>query len=147
MERLRHLAPATRALLIAALALCLGVRVLTPAGFMPAVERGALTIVVCPDGDGAGLARMAVGVPAMAMPHVATSQGHDDHHGNGETPFHHQSCPYAAAASLAGLVGNVAVVLAVLLIPLLVPRARSLPALRRAAARERPPLRGPPIFA
>lgn len=145
MDRLRHLAPKMRALLLAAMALCIGVRVLTPAGFMPSFGQSTLAIVPCPDSDGASLTRFAHRLPAMAMSTVALL--HVDHRtrDDSEMPFHHQSCPYAAAASLAGVIGGFAVILAILAINRPPPSSRALPVLRRQSTRDRPPLRGPPL--
>ena len=64
-----------RFLFVALFALLLGLRLLSPAGFMPSFEHGAVTIVACPD---AGLA------PA-----------HHDHK-KAKTA---QPCPYAAASA------------------------------------------------
>ena len=142
MDSLRHLAPKLRALMLIALALCLGVRLLTPAGFMPSIERGTLSIVPCPDGDGANLARFASALPSPAMTRLHADHGKQ---GGKDMPFHHQSCPYAAAASLAGLVGGLTVVLAIVGGLLLPHNARALPALFRQSTRDRPPLRAPPF--
>src|SRR5689334_5269225 len=65
------------------LALLLAVRLLSPAGFMPAFDHGSVTIVACPDVDAPP--------PPMAM------SGHHHHDAN----KHHQACPYAAAAAAA----------------------------------------------
>jgi len=107
------------------LALGLAIRLLSPAGFMPAFNHGAVTIVICPDA-GEGLATKAW------------------HHHHGPNKIH-PPCPYAAGSSPALLTAAP---------PLLAARGifgpASLP-LRRFAlldrhrAHERPPLRGPPI--
>lgn len=145
MIRVRRPRLPTRFLVAALLALCLGVRLLTPAGFMPSFAGGSLAIVPCPDAEGA----TPVPPPPMAMAHmhgmampgmVMTEPVHD----HGKKGFH-QSCPYAAAASLTGLdaAGNVVVLLALLAI--LPPLTRALRAFGRRATRDRPPSQGPPL--
>lgn len=108
------------ALLLALLAL----RLLSPAGFMPSFERGAVTIVACPDG-----------APAAPMPH------HSPHHPG----KFHQLCPYAAAATTATFGPDLAVILGAILFlaACLIDRPYILVA--RAKAREPPRLRGPPL--
>jgi hypothetical protein len=106
--------------------LIFAVRLLTPAGFMPAFEHGTVTIVACPDGD--------VGAAPTS------------HHHHGQPKKLHQPCPYASASSQAWLgsdftpllAGMFAVGLAVLL-------GRPFLFLERSRTRERPPLRAPPL--
>lgn len=107
------------ALVLALLAL----RLLAPAGFMPAFDRGVVTIVACPDGL------------AMApMRHSPQDPGK-----------FHQLCPYAAAATVAAVGLGLALALGaiVFLAALLIPRPPLLVA--QAKAREPPRLRGPPF--
>jgi hypothetical protein len=115
-----------RAACAALLALLLALRLLSPAGFMPAFEHGAVTIVVCPD---TGLEPAA---PA-AMHH---------HHGKAK---HQPPCPYAAASSLGALGGDFMglTALLALAIPLLLGRTYEF--VERHSERLRPPLRGPPL--
>jgi hypothetical protein len=118
----------TRASCAALLALLLALRVLTPAGFMPAFERGAVTIVACPDWE----------------PPAAPMAGHHHH----SPKKLHQSCPYASASALGGLAGDQPLLPALLALglALLLPgRAFSFP--ERHRAHDRPPPRGPPILA
>ena len=130
----------TRLLLAAVLAMWLGVRLLTPAGFMPSFAGGALAIVECPEADGAPPMAMpdmlGMEVPGMAMPDA----GHD----HGKNGFH-QLCPYAQAASLAGIDPGVAIVALLILLAALSPLARALLAFPRRATRDRPPSQGPPL--
>lgn len=112
--------------LAALLALILALRLLTPAGFMPAFDRGAVTIVACPDADPAGAAM-------------------DAHHDGGHSKKLHQPCPYAAASGLGSLGADVAPLLAVLLLSAAVLPGRTFQFIERHRAFERPPLRGPPI--
>jgi hypothetical protein len=146
VNRLRRFHPPIRLLLAAVLALCLGVRVLTPAGFMPSFAAGSVAIVPCPDAEGAppspamgpvAMAHMA----HMAMPPAATPAPAHDHGKNG---FHHPSCPYASAASQAGLDFGVIALASVVLLAVLQPRSPALPVFRRRATRDRPPAQGPP---
>jgi hypothetical protein len=107
-------------------AFVVALRLLTPAGFMPAFERGAVIVVVCPDDS--------LAVPAIAH----------HHHGGGQKTVH-QPCPYAAGAA-SGLVGGEVALFAVVLLfgaVLLVGRAFGF--LERRRSHERPPLRGPPL--
>jgi hypothetical protein len=138
MSRLRCLGPAIRLTLAAFLALCLGVRLLTPPGFMPAFGNGAVTIVPCPDAGDADLMAIASGMPAMPMP----GGSHDGHESKGAI---HQMCPYAAAASMVGLDTGTAALVAIALPATLPPLARELSTFQRQATRDRPPLRGPPL--
>ena len=109
-----------------AMALLLALRLLSPAGFMPSFDRGAVTIIACPDG-----------APVAGMP------GHDrDQHSKAKL---HRTCPYASAAALGGL-GNEAPLLAALqIVGLALLLGRSFTFLDKQRAHERPPLRGPPI--
>lgn len=123
MVQMRTSPPVARALCAVLLALLLGLRLLAPAGFMPQFDRGAVTIVPCPDAFG------------------ATAPAH--RHGHHQTV--HQPCPYAAAASLAAVPGDWAPLIApalfgaVLLIGQLVVFAQ------RRRANERPHPTGPPF--
>jgi hypothetical protein len=148
VNRLRRTTLPIRLLLAAVLALCLAVRVLTPPGFMPSFATGALAIVPCPDAEGASpVARAAPlhqHMAGMAMPHMATAAPGHDHEG-GKNAFHHQSCPYAAAASLSALDLGTFVVAILALIAAVPPLTRALPAFRRRATRDRPPAQGPPL--
>jgi hypothetical protein len=109
----------------ALLALLLSVRLLSPAGFMPAFEHGSVTIVPCPDQNPA---------PAPMVHH---------HHGPKQL---HQPCPYAAGNAPAAL-PEIAYLAALLLVGgVLLPAAT----FRDAALhriRQRPPSRGPPLTA
>jgi hypothetical protein len=129
--------------------LCLGVRVLTPPGFMPSFPTGALAIVPCPDAGGATAVAPAPPpihhhMAGMAMPDTATAAPVHDHEG-GKNAFHHQSCPYAAAASLSALDLGTFVVAILALIAAVPPLTRALPAFGRRATRDRPPAQGPPL--
>jgi hypothetical protein len=108
------------------LALMLSVRLLTPAGFMPAFDGGAVSIVACPD---------AAAAPAMP-PH---------HHQSGDSRNLHQPCPYASAVSLGTLHSAPTAIALVTFFTVALLLGRTFLFLQHAAVRERPPLRGPPI--
>ena len=132
----------TRQLLAAVLALWLGVRLLTPAGFMPSFANGSVAIVECPGADAAGSPAAMPEMADMAMPGMAMP-AHRPH--DGSDGFHHQACPYASAASLAELESGTAA-LALLAVPTaLPPLLRPLPAFRRRATRDLPPSQAPPL--
>ena len=135
-------------MLAAILALWLGVRLLTPAGFMPSFANGSLAIVECPEADGAppmaampGMDMGAMDMAGMDMPGMAMPDTGHDHGKNG----FHQLCPYAQAASLAGIDPGVAAIAPLVLLAALAPLARALLAISRRATRDRPPSQGPPL--
>jgi hypothetical protein len=134
MSRMRRIAPFTRFLVAVLFALWVGVRLLTPIGFMPSFAGGSLAIVECPEVLGAQM-------PGMDMPGKAMPHGHQ----HDESKVFHQSCPYAEAASLAGLEFHVTLVALLVLFAALAPLARVMLAVSRRATRERPPSQGPPL--
>lgn len=138
MSRMRRIAPFTRLLLAALVALCVGVRLLTPIGFMPSFAGGSLAIVECPVALGAPAQEE---MPEMDMPGKAMPHGHQ--HDEGKA--FHPPCPYAEAASLAGLEFRVTLVALLVLFAALTPLARVILAVSRRATRERPPSQGPPL--
>ena len=111
---------------------------------MPSFASGALAIVECPEADGAPPAMAMPGMPempGMEMPGMAMPDvGHDQ----AKAGFH-QLCPYAQAASLAGIDPGVAVATVLVLLAALCPLARALLAFPRRATRDRPPAQGPPF--
>lgn len=107
-----------------ALALLLALRLLSPAGFMPAFERGGVTIVACPDSGAA----------------VAPAHHHSADHKNA-----HQPCPYAAASSLGTLAGGWAPALALLVFGVALVPGRPFAFIERRRAGERPHPTGPPF--
>jgi len=120
--------PAAAALLLAATLL---LHVLIPAGFMPAIARGQVTLAIC-----TGFA------PASAAPHHG---GHDMGHSEQTQP--QSPCAFADLA-LPTLASPPPLLLAealafVALLALLLAAA----ATPRAPVRLRPPLRGPPTLA
>lgn len=123
---MREASAPTRLAAAALLALLLAVRSLAPAGFMPAFEKGAVAIIICPDA-----------APAAAH----------HHHGPGDRTGQHQPCPYAAASALGALGADWPPLLAALFFVAALLLGRPFLFIDRHCGRERPPLRGPPIAA
>lgn len=115
----------TRTISATLLALLLAVRLLAPAGFMPSFERGAVTIVACPDADG-GAAPMSA-------------------HHDGHSKKLHQPCPYASASGLGSLEPDLPPLVGALVLAAALLLGRTFLFLERHRTGERPPLRGPPI--
>ena len=121
-----RIAPApARTICAALLALLIAVRLLAPAGFMPSFDRGAVTIVACPDAD----------------PGAAPTSVH--HHGHSKQL--HQPCPYAAASGLGPHPAHLAPLIGVLILSAALLLGRTYLFVERHLAHERPPLRGPPL--
>ena len=126
MFGLRAASVSRRSWWAALLALVLALRLVTPAGFMPAFEGGRLSIVECPGSDA-----------APAMPPMRGM-----HHDSRKTS---QSCPYATATG-AGLVDAGPALFSgasFLTVPNSLGRAFVLVA--RNSAYDRPPAIGPPF--
>jgi hypothetical protein len=115
-----------RSVAAALLALLLGLRLLSPPGFMPSFEHGTVAIVACPDAE--------VASAPMA------------HHHHGDNHKLHQICPYAAGASPVAT-NHLAEPGPSISFEQSRPNAQPLESLSRQRARERPPLRGPPLTA
>ena len=123
MIGIRTASVSSRLLFAAVCALLLALRLLSPAGFMPAFDRGSVTIVACPDAE-----------PALeSMPH---------HHGHAAV---HQSCPYAAASSKGFVGADAAPLIPTQLVAFVIapPEPRSI--VLRRLSHLRPFLRGPPL--
>ena len=110
-----------RSMFAALFALLLGVRLLSPAGFMPSFEHGTVAIVACPDAG-----------PPLA---------HHDHH----PPKSEQPCPYAAASAF-GTVGDVVAALVAILTFAFAWTVLSTVQSPGCAQRLLPPATGPPIL-
>lgn len=116
----------SRALWSALLALVLGLRLVTPTGFMPVFDRGQLSVIPC-DGTLHG---------------VAGSMTHGAHHGGKDA---HQSCPYAAGAAPALLpVDGFAGLDLVPIAPVTIGAFAAL--LIERGGHDRPPATGPPFL-
>ncbi len=116
----------TRGLLAALLGFALAIRLLSPAGFMPAFEHGLVTIVSCPDYE-----------PAAPM---------SQHH-HGKSGKLHQPCPYASASAPGTLAGAFPLIAALLVFGTILLFGRTFRFIERHRHHERPPLRGPPLTA
>ena len=126
MFGLRSAATTERSLWATLLVFALALRLLAPAGFMPAFEHGAVTIVACPDWDN--------GAPASPT---------HQHHGGSKTL--HRPCPYAAASGLGGVTAAFGSLLRLLILAPALLLGRTFLFLERHSARERPPTRAPPF--
>lgn len=117
------------------LACALLTRLLIPAGFMPMVEHGKISIVLC---TGYGPQTVQMDMPGMDLT-GAEREPDKDHHNKAESP-----CPFAGLSAPA-LSGTDPILLAatILFIMLLVGRMPVQPPFV-ASFRLRPPLRGPP---
>jgi hypothetical protein len=115
----------TRTICAALLALLFALRMLSPAGFMPAFDHGAVTIVTCPDYD--------------SPPSPMSMSGHHHH----DPKKAHQACPYAAGAAAATASGLAT--LAALFLFAAAPLVGRPFGLLDPLLRERPPSRGPPL--
>ena len=132
MIRMRAAASSIRFAWALLFALMLSLRLLGSAGYMPALDHGSLTIVVCPDAD--LNAPLALGTMPMPM-----------HHHHGHMRHDHNVCPYAAAAAL-GAVGNqYTPLVAVLFVGISLLLGRAFMFVERQSSRERPPAIGPPL--
>ena len=117
-----------RFLCAALLALLLALRLLGATGFMPGLEHGAVTIIVCPDGD----------VDAPLAIDIA-------HHTHGQSKHKHGICPYASASSLGTFGTDFAALVGVLIFVAALLLGRTSLFLARNRLRERPPSRAPPL--
>ena len=78
VTRLRHHIQANRRWAAALIALALLAKLLVPAGFMPSVEAGRITVELC---SGYGVQKVE-----MALPGVADRQPMQGEHGKAESP-------------------------------------------------------------
>ena len=124
--RPRAVPTAHRAFMAALMAVALALRLLSPAGFMPAFDHGAVTIVACPDAEPAA---------PMSMAH--------HHHQHGDKA-HQQPCPYAAASSTGPLPRTSPALLPTPISPAALPAAALVQTPPAGQHRERPPATGPP---
>ena len=128
MLRMRSASVPGRATCALLLALLLALRLTGASGYMPDLDHGRLTIIVCPDAD--ENAPLALG----------TSSHHHSH-----SKHNHGACPYAAAASLGALGTDWPPLLAILLFAVALLPARTFVSSARGTLRERPPPIGPPF--
>ena len=114
----------------AAFALLLALRMLGSTGYMPGIEHGRLTIIVCPDAD--------VNAPLA----LGTA-----HHHHGHAKHKHSVCPYAVAGAMGALGADFPPLIAALVFAAALMLGRSSLFVERQSRRERPPAIGPPIRA
>lgn len=137
MRALRALMRRRRSCFALLLACTLAVRLIVPAGFMPAMDGGGLSLRIC-----SGMASGSEMAAMPAMPHG----GHGEHDGEGggkaQTP-----CAFAGIGMAAlGGADPVLLLAALLFAFLLASRAAPWP-LPKPPSRLRPPLRAPPAAA
>ena len=89
MNRLRHPSRSLRWPFVGVLLIAAMLRLMTPAGFMPAVEAGRIVIALCPGASG------SAHTAAIVVPMHKHSTHGSHHH---DKPAGDQSCPFAAAA-------------------------------------------------
>lgn len=126
MTAFRAASVSTRTACALILALLLGLRLLSPPGFMPTFASGAITIAICPDAE-------------LPSTHEGTA------HHPGHSAAHHQTCPYAAASSLGTAAGDPPLLPALLGVAIALTIGLPIALVQRRRSRERPPLRGPPL--
>ena len=127
MSGIRTATTLTRALCAASFALLLALRLLSPAGFMPAFSAGTITIVACPDAE-----------PPPAVHHAAA-------HHHGKSAAAHQPCPYASASPAGVADTGMLLLAAALLVGAALLLGRTFQFIARYRNHDRPPLRGPPL--
>lgn len=138
--RLRTLAPAARRFVAVMMALCVGVWLAMPPGFMPASKHGVPVIVPCPGSDGT---MDIVQAAEMAMP--AMPMGGQGAHHHGSTDAFHHVCQYAAAASLFALGGGAPPPRTLGSAKTTIPSMPALAVFHRHPTRDYPPAQGPPV--
>jgi hypothetical protein len=127
LRRLLRSQPWLAALVLAA---ALVLRLLVPAGFMPTVSDGRVTLMLC---SGTQPAQ-----PMAAMPGMAHHESEGGSMAGSPCAYADLALPVLGAADVALLVAALAFVMALAL-------RRIVPLPLRAPARLRPPLRGPPL--
>lgn len=127
MRAVRNSFTVMRSAWVTVLALMLAMHIVTSAGYMPMVEHGRLSVMLCPDGEWTA--------PSMPMG--------GSHHGS--NPASHQLCPYAAAAAMpfAGAPPLLLLTVASAAFALFAPVLRQSPP--RPGHLARPPSTGPPL--
>lgn len=135
MHRLRRFLSGDPLLAGAILALALLMKLVTPAGFMPAVSDGRIVVSMC---SASGPTTIVMTIPGLEH---GKSEG-DGNRGNAESPcaFAGLSAPSLAAADPDVLAAAIRFVLAIGVRAVSFPAAADPPYLR-------PPLRGPPAIA
>lgn len=139
MEALRRLILSHRAVAALLLAAALALRLLVPAGYMPAVADGAMRLVLCP----------AAG-PGRADPPPAPRMA-GMHHDRGDHPADHgpqaPPCAYAGLSWAPVMPVDLPLLAAAIVFAMALVRVRAALAPPVRAPFLRPPLRGPPAIA
>jgi hypothetical protein len=132
---LKHRASAALLLLVA-----LMMRVLVPAGFMPVLDRGTITITLC---SGAGPQKIEVAMPGMVAAEMATHGA--GHHSDSEPHEKSQApCVFSGLAAPAlSAADPILLAVAIVFVMAFGLRTPDRPVVT-PALRLRPPLRGPP---
>ena len=131
-----------RLLAVWLVAAALAMKLLVPAGYMPMVSAGSITLELCSGYEPQKMAK-AMAMPGMAgdmaMPDMAGKHGHKDGHGKVEMP-----CAFGGLA-MPGLAGAdpILFIVAIAFIMALGLLVTPMPPLGRTT-HLRPPLRGPP---
>lgn len=137
MHGLRRLSRTHHRIAILIALLLVAMRLAVPVGFMPAVQDGRLTVVVCSGTDPAASIEITI-------PGAATGEQRSDGDDHGKR-FDAAPCAFAGLAlPMLGAVDPI-LLLAALLFALALPRALEARPLSSQRARLRPPLRGPPL--
>lgn len=127
---LRRLISSHRGLAALLIACALALRVLVPAGFMPTVADGTLTVAIC---SGSGPMTMALAIPGLK--HEAP-----DMQAQSPCAFADLALPWLGSADPIQLAAALAFILAIAIV--------ATPPFRlRRERHTRPPLRGPPLTA
>lgn len=127
MLPMRAVSTSVRFAWAALLALLLALRTIGGAGYMPALDHGRPSIMICPGAD-------------LDAP---LSLGTMHHHGRMQ--HKHATCPYAAAAALGALTNDWVPLLAAVLLAVVPLLGRTFLFLDLQSRRERPPAIGPPV--
>ncbi|MDE8652655.1 DUF2946 family protein [Novosphingobium album (ex Liu et al. 2023)] len=130
----RH--PALAACLVAGALL---LKVLVPAGFMPVVQSGTVTVALC---SSAGAGGMTITIPTRP-----DNGAHDGQHGGDPQQATDHPCAFAPLSGPALASADPALLLAAILFVFVAAIFRHPLVLPRSGAQLRPPLRGPPLTA
>jgi hypothetical protein len=127
MIRMRAAANPARSAWALLFALMLSLRLIGSAGYMPVLDHGSLTLMVCPDAE-------------LNAPLAIGTMHHHGHMQHGHNP-----CPYAAAAALGATDSRFTPLVAILLVGMALLLGRAFDFIERQNGRERPPAIGPPL--
>lgn len=128
------------------IALALLMKLLVPAGFMPVVSGGGITIEIC---AGTVPARTSIepgmaAKMAAAMPGMTHHQDQSDHQDGSEHQGREMPCAFAGLTAPALAATDLPLLAAAIAFVVATGYRTTVPSVVRAAAFLRPPLRGPP---